>query len=55
MTSGRLEAFTDGVVAIIITIMVLELKVPEGGNLLALHFPRQAGQATMPYVTCRQR
>ncbi|MDE1162635.1 MAG: TMEM175 family protein [Acidobacteriaceae bacterium] len=28
MTTGRLEAFTDGVVAIIITIMVLELKVP---------------------------
>lgn len=30
MTTGRLEAFTDGVVAIIITIMVLELKVPTG-------------------------
>ena len=30
MTKGRLEAFTDGVVAILITIMVLELKVPEG-------------------------
>ena len=28
MTKGRLEAFTDGVLAIIITIMVLELKVP---------------------------
>lgn len=36
MTSGRLEAFTDGVVAIIITIMVLELKVPESGSLAAL-------------------
>lgn len=36
MTSGRLEAFTDGVVAIIITIMVLELKVPENGTLTAL-------------------
>jgi uncharacterized membrane protein len=36
MTSGRLEAFTDGVVAIIITIMVLELKVPRDGSLAAL-------------------
>jgi uncharacterized membrane protein len=32
----RLEAFTDGVIAIIITIMVLELKVPGGSNLAAL-------------------
>lgn len=31
MTKGRIEAFTDGVLAIIITIMVLELKVPHGG------------------------
>jgi uncharacterized membrane protein len=30
MSSGRLEAFSDGVIAIIITIMVLELKVPHG-------------------------
>ncbi len=30
MKSGRLEAFSDGVIAIIITIMVLELKVPVG-------------------------
>ena len=33
MRPARLEAFTDGVVAIIITIMVLELKVPAGGDL----------------------
>jgi uncharacterized membrane protein len=33
---NRLEAFSDGVIAIIITIMVLELKVPHGENLDAL-------------------
>src|SRR5215469_5230803 len=33
MTPGRLEAFSDGVIAIIITIMVLEMKVPHGGGL----------------------
>jgi uncharacterized membrane protein len=36
MSSGRLEAFSDGVIAIIITIMVLELKVPHGATLGAL-------------------
>src|SRR5215470_18655114 len=36
MTKGRLEAFSDGVIAIIITIMVLEMKVPHGGGLEAL-------------------
>jgi uncharacterized membrane protein len=36
MTKGRLEAFSDGVIAIIITIMVLELKVPHGGELATL-------------------
>ena len=30
MSKGRLEAFSDGVIAIIITIMVLEMKVPHG-------------------------
>ena len=36
MGKGRLEAFSDGVIAIIITIMVLELKVPAGTDLAAL-------------------
>ncbi|PCE27453.1 hypothetical protein BWP39_02840 [Paraburkholderia acidicola] len=36
MGKGRLEAFSDGVIAIIITIMVLELKVPHGIDLAAL-------------------
>lgn len=36
MGKGRLEAFSDGVIAIIITIMVLELKVPHGAELEAL-------------------
>ena len=36
MGKGRLEAFSDGVLAIIITIMVLELKVPHGSDLAVL-------------------
>jgi len=36
MHKGRLEAFSDGVIAIIITIMVLEMKVPHGADLAAL-------------------
>lgn len=36
MTKGRLEAFSDGVLAIIITIMVLEIKVPHTEHLAAL-------------------
>lgn len=38
MTKSRLEAFSDGVIAIIITIMVLELKIPHGVELSDL-FP----------------
>ncbi len=36
MGKGRLEAFSDGVIAIIITIMVLEMRVPHGETLRAL-------------------
>jgi TMEM175 potassium channel family protein len=36
MGKQRLEAFTDGVIAIIITIMVLDMKVPEGSSFAAL-------------------
>jgi len=36
MNRGRLEAFSDGVIAIIITIMVLEMKVPHGSGLVDL-------------------
>src|SRR5271170_1452356 len=36
MSKGRLEAFSDGVLAVIITIMVLELQAPHGSGLAAL-------------------
>ena len=36
MKKERLEAFSDGVIAILITIMVLELKIPQGGTWDAL-------------------
>ena len=39
MEKGRLEAFSDGVIAIIITIMVLELKVPHGDTFASLRAP----------------
>lgn len=37
MNKGRMEAFSDGVLAIVITIMVLEIKVPHGKELKDLH------------------
>src|SRR5579862_9132094 len=36
MNKARLEAFSDGVLAVIITIMVLDLRIPHGQNLAAL-------------------
>ena len=36
MSKGRMEAFSDGVIAIIITIMVLQLKVPSGSDIKSL-------------------
>jgi uncharacterized membrane protein len=36
MGRGRLEAFSDGVIAILITILVLELRVPQGSDPAAL-------------------
>src|SRR5690242_21211013 len=36
MSKGRLGAFSDGVVAILITIMILDLRVPHGADLVAL-------------------
>jgi TMEM175 potassium channel family protein len=47
MSKGRLEAFSDGVIAILITIMVLELRVPEGADWTAL---RGQGPIFLSYV-----
>jgi len=47
MHKTRLEAFSDGVIAILITIMVLELHVPEGGDWTAL---RSIGPTMSAYV-----
>lgn len=45
MTKTRLEAFSDGVIAILITIMVLELKVPHSPDIAAL-------EAMLPTLGC---
>jgi uncharacterized membrane protein len=47
MKKGRLEAFSDGVIAILITIMVLELKTPRDASWTAL---RQSAPVLAPYV-----
>ncbi len=49
MTSNRLEAFSDGVLAIIITIMVLEFKVPSGTALADI---APLGQKLVSYLLC---
>jgi uncharacterized membrane protein len=49
MTKGRLEAFSDGVVAILITIMVLELKTPAHDSWNALW--ERAGDSPSPVAT----
>jgi uncharacterized membrane protein len=48
MPTSRAEAFSDGVLAVIITIMVLELKVPEGHDLAAL--VSTAGTGLLTYL-----
>jgi uncharacterized membrane protein len=46
MPTTRLEAFSDGVLAIVITIMVLELRVPTGDDLAALRHSTGSGLLT---------
>lgn len=50
MTKGRLEAFSDGVIAIIITIMVLEMKVPHGHDNANLETLRPVIPVFLSYV-----
>jgi TMEM175 potassium channel family protein len=51
VSKARLEAFSDGVIAIIITIMVLELRPPEGYDLAALmHLKQELYAYTLSFV-----
>ncbi|HEX5217559.1 MAG TPA: TMEM175 family protein [Vicinamibacterales bacterium] len=50
MTKTRLEAFSDGVIAILITIMVLELKVPEESPDSSLHMLTHRWPIFLSYV-----
>ena len=47
MTTGRMEAFSDGVIAILITVMVLELPIPHGTTWAAL---RPAAPVLLTYL-----
>ena len=50
MKTNRLEAFSDGVLAIIITIMVLELKVPEESDFHSLIQKTPVFETTNPLL-----
>jgi uncharacterized membrane protein len=50
MGKNRLEAFSDGVIAVIITIMVLEMKVPHGESVEAL---TPVVPVFLSYVRCK--
>jgi len=51
VSKARLEAFSDGVIAIIITIMVLELRPPEGSGLADLmHLSHELGAYILSFV-----
>ena len=54
VTKSRMEAFSDGVIAIIITIMVLELRVPHDTSLEALVPPEQPSPLVGGDQTCRR-